>query len=331
MHRPHPALLALLSAWPLVAAAAEPSPQQRASAARLTAEKAAACVAVQPFYWELGNTTQPLVGGKVGDGAPERRTEMAIASASKWVYAAFAAERRQGQLSAQDIKFLHFQSGYTHYRVCRPTQSVAACQASLLNGRGRINPATENRFDYNGGHMQQHAVTMGLGTLGPDGLALAVRQTLAPVLGSDWSFSYSQAMPAGGGVTSAADYSRLLRALMTGQLQLGALLGQHAVCTNPQVCPSEAVKTPVPETEAWHYSVGHWVEDDPQVGDGAFSSAGAFGFYPWISADKRFYGIVARDQRQAPVNDDPDTKPGAASVACGRLIRAAWMDGEPRR
>ena len=63
--------LALLLATGL-AHAAEPTPVQRASAARLTAEKAAACVAVQPFYWELGNATQPLVGGKVGDGAPER-------------------------------------------------------------------------------------------------------------------------------------------------------------------------------------------------------------------------------------------------------------------
>ena len=323
-------LLALLAASPWLAHAADPTPQQRATAARLTTEKAAACVAVQPFYWELGNAAQPLVGGKAGEGAPDRRTEMAIASASKWVYAAFAAERRQGQFTAEDIKFLNFQSGYTHYRFCLPNQSVAACQASLINGRGRKNPATENRFDYGGGHMQQHALTMGLGSLGPEGLAFAVRQALAPVLGNDWSFSYTQAMLAGGGVTSAADYSRLLRALMTGQLQLGALLGTHPVCTNPQVCPNEAIKTPVPETEAWHYSLGHWVEDDPQVGDGAFSSAGAFGFYPWISADKRLYGLVARDQRQAPATDDPVTKPGAASVACGRLIRAAWQAGEPR-
>lgn len=326
----HRTALVLLVLSPWLAHAASPTPQQRATAARLTAERAAACVAVQPFYWELGSASERLVGGPVGDGAPGRHTEMAIASASKWVYAAFAAERRQGQFSAEDVKFLHFQSGYTHFRICRPQQSVAACQASALNGRGRINPATEGRFDYNGGHLQQHAILMGLGSLGPDGLGLALRQTLAPVLGSDWSFSYSQAQPAGGGITTAADYSRMLRALMGGQLRLGALLGQQAVCTNPQVCPQEAVKTPVPETEAWHYSLGHWVEDDPQVGDGAFSSAGAFGFYPWISADKRLYGILARDQRQAPVGDDPGAKPGAASVACGRLIRAAWMDGMPR-
>ncbi|WP_457350399.1 hypothetical protein [Roseateles sp. P5_D6] len=323
-------LLTLLIAAPLIAQA-EPTPLQRAGAARLTAEKSAACMAAQPFYWEIGNATQPLAGGKAGENGPERHTEMAIASASKWVYAAFVAERRQGQLSAEDVKFLHFQSGYTYYHVCRQNQSVAACQQSLINGRGRLNPATENRFDYNGGHMQQHAILMGLGSLGPEGLALAVRQSLAPTLGTDWSFSYSQAMPAGGGQTSAADYSRLLRALLGGQLQLGRLLGKEAVCTNPQVCPSDAVKTPIPATESWHYSLGHWVEDDPQVGDGAFSSPGAFGFYPWISADQRFYGIVAREQRRGALGDDPSDKPAVASVNCGREIRAAWMDGQPRR
>ena len=107
-------------------AQAAPAALQRAGAARLTADKAAACVAVQPFYWEIGNATQLLAAGKAGDGGPERRTEMAIASASKWVYGAFVAERRQGQLSAEDVKFLHFHSGYTYYRVCRASQTASA-------------------------------------------------------------------------------------------------------------------------------------------------------------------------------------------------------------
>jgi hypothetical protein len=29
------------------------------------------------------------------------------------------------------------------------------------------------------------------------------------------------------------------------------------------------------------------------VGDGAFSSPGAYGFYPWISTDKHYYGIIS--------------------------------------
>jgi hypothetical protein len=70
--------------------------------------------------------------------------------------------------------------------------------------------------------------------------------------------------------------------------------------------------------EAWHYSVGHWLEDDPTVGDGAYSSAGAFGFYPWISADKSLYGVISR-------KDVPGS--GVDSIRCGRLIRKAWVTG----
>ena len=39
------------------------------------------------------------------------------------------------------------------------------------------------------------------------------------------------------------------------------------------------------------------MEDDPAVhGDGAFSSPGAFGFYPWIDSSKSYYGIISRQQ-----------------------------------
>ena len=63
----------------------------------------------------------------------------------------------------------------------------------------------------------------------------------------------------------------------------------------------------------------HWVETDPLVGDGAFSSAGAFGFYPWVDAGKRFYGIVARQSLLSGSGFD--------SAFCGRLIRKAWLTG----
>jgi hypothetical protein len=63
---------------------------------------------------------------------------------------------------------------------------------------------------------------------------------------------------------------------------------------------------------------------------GAFSSPGAFGFYPWISADRRFYGMVAREQRHGFMSGDPSDKLAVASVDCGREIRAAWMDGRAR-
>ena len=320
-----------LAALPLFTAASEnPIPlQQRTSAAQATAESAAACVAIQPFYWEIGDATRQLAGASVGNSAPARDTQMMIASASKWIYAGYVAERRQGRLSDEDIRFLSFRSGYTHFRICRSSQTVAACQGSLLNGRGEADSATANRFYYSGGHMQKHATLMGLGGLDNDTLAAEIRHGLHP-LGAEWRFSYKQPQLAGGGITSAADYARFLQAILAGDLRIGHWLGSHAVCTNPDTCPDQAIRTPIPHSETWHYSIGHWVEDDPKRGDGAFSSPGAFGFYPWISGDKQYYGIVAREDRHGILSSDQAEKPGVASVECGRLIRAAWMDGSAR-
>lgn len=74
--------------------------------------------------------------------------------------------------------------------------------------------------------------------------------------------------------------------------------------------------SPVSEGQPWHYSIGHWVEDDPLSGDGAFSSGGTFGFYPWIDATRTTYGVIARvDERGS----------GRESAKCGRLMREAWV------
>jgi hypothetical protein len=65
------------------------------------------------------------------------------------------------------------------------------------------------------------------------------------------------------------------------------------------------------------------VEDDPTTnGDGAFSSPGAFGFYPWIEASKNYYGVISRQAGSG--NGEQE---GYASAQCGRLIRHAWDPG----
>lgn len=109
-------------------------------------------------------------------------------------------------------------------------------------------------------------------------------------LGSAVAIACSQPQLAGGVRTSADNYARYLRKLLGGQLRMGAALGSNPVCTNRLSCNGTATDTPIPASESWQYSVGHWVESDPAVGDGAFSS-------------------------------------GVASAYCGRLIRKAWMTG----
>ena len=299
-----------------------PTAAARNQAAATTAQSNTnACAVVQPFYWEVGDKTQRLGSGSVNKAGSATTytaaTQMSIASASKWMYGAYVAQQRGGVLTAQDIQFLNFRSGYTNFGFsgCERTDTVASCAARGSNGLQT--PAHVDKFYYNGGHMQVHATIgppgMALGALDNAGLATEVRR----LLGNDIELSYVQPQLAGGVVTNASSYALFLRKLLNNQLQLSGLLGKNAVCTNPATC-ADAISTPITSGANWHYALGHWVEDDPK-GDGAFSSAGAFGFYPWIDASKTNYGIVARFDAIGGGNE---------SAVCGMLIRKAWMTAQ---
>ncbi len=314
---------------------APPAPNQpdlatRSAAATATAQSTAnACTPIQPFYWEVGDQNARLASGSVpangGQPVYTSASVMPIASASKWLYGADVVQRQRGQLSDGDVKFLTFRSGYTRFSRCLPSQTVDACVAYASNNI--YVPAADGKFSYGGGHMEKHASLIGLGPLDNAGLAAELHAQL----GSDITLIYTQPQLAGGVATSADNYALFLRKILSGQLLMKAALGTHAVCTNPATC-AQALNAPVPSTESYHYSIGHWVEDDPVNGDGAFSSAGAFGFYPWIDASKNWYGIVARkDDSGVSDPDNPDSAGrGYASLQCGRLIRAAWLDGVAR-
>jgi len=297
----------------------DPDTTQRTQAATTTAANNSNCLAVKPFYWEIGDKAGLMASGSVnatGSGLTyTASTVVNIASASKWLFGAYVVERRGAAgLSASDIKFLNFRSGYTSFTSCSPAQTVGSCVAASTNGVYTAN--SDGKFLYGGGHMQVHASLMGLDALDNTTLATEIESQL----GSEVDISYSQPQLAGGVRTSADNYARYLRKLLGGQLRMGAALGSNPVCTNPLTCNGTALGTPIPTSESWQYSVGHWVESDPAVGDGAFSSAGAFGFYPWVDAGKRYYGIVARQ-------DFANAAAGVASAYCGRQIRKAWVTG----
>lgn len=293
-----------------------PDLASRVAAANQVAQADPLCSAVRPFYWEIGDAAQRLAGASVGPLAPDASTVLPIASASKWLYGAYVLERRAGQPSAEDISFLTFRSGYTEFppSACTAQDTVASCLAR--DNHGVKVPAHEGKFHYGGGHMQKHASlpSMGLGALDNAGLAAELRR----LLGTDLSLSFGQPQPAGGVRMAARDYASFLRKLLGGQLRLGAWLGSSAVCTNPATC-SLALYSPISGSLSWHYGLGHWVEDDP-AGDAAFSSAGAFGFYPWIDARKTHYGLIARVDLAGA---------GGDSAACGAAIRRAWDQGRP--
>lgn len=317
-------LLLLLCPRLLIAKEAVPAgsdPHHAAITAALqVATDDAHCQAIEPFYWEIGDARQTLVSGAEGAKAPVATTVMPVASASKWVFAAYVVQRRGGELSTKDIEALTMQSGYTSHRHAscirvlparRAAQTVGDCLQQGNNGQ--YTPQHRGHFFYNGGHYQHYAATT-LGLAGDNNAALA--DEIRRGLGMPFTFSYGSPQPAGGMSTSASDYAGFLRALLRGDLRLGSHLGEHAVCAQPERCP-QALHSPIPADRQWQYALGHWVESDPATGDGAFSSPGAFGFYPWIDAGRRYYGILARHKR--------GKQSAFASVECGRRIRQAFL------
>ncbi len=323
LHTTVPFLMGLTLAT-VTQAATPPTPSSLA-AAITTANNSADCKAVAPFYWEIGNKEGPLASGSTGNGSVTASSLMLMASASKWIFGAYAVQVRNGVLSHEDIASLNMTSPYHHlrYKACVPLmpsrkdkETVAECFHRF--GNNRVDPKDSGKFYYNGAHFQAYAtLDLGLGNMDRQSLGARVNDTLG------LSIAYDSPQMAAGIITTPQAYASFLKRMLTGQIILGRLLGAHAVCTNPKTC-SQALFTPIPANESWHYSLGHWVEDDPNVGDGAFSSPGAFGFYPWIDKSKTYYGLLAREDHH--VLQDPANK----SVLCGRAIRKAWLIGFPQ-
>ncbi len=167
---------------------------------------------------------------------------MPIASATKWLYSTYVAQLRSGAMTADDIQFLSFQSGYTNFNICLQGQTVNQCL--MLGTNGDYTAGTLGKFFYDGGHMQKHASMNGLGSMDNAALATEFRSKL----GNEVALGFSQPQLAGGIVSSAADYALVLRKMLSGQLQMLSLLGSHAVCTNPTTC-TQALSTPSPSNE----------------------------------------------------------------------------------
>jgi len=210
---------------------------------------------------------------------------------------------------------------HQHFLETNCTSSTATTVDDCLSGvNGTQDPATVDKYKYGGGHMQKHASLLGLGGLDNAALTAEVRSKL----GNDFAFSYTAPQLAGGIQTTAGDYAVFLRKLLVGAaspLLIAGMLGDDAVCTNPSTCPT-AISNRIDDgttNESWGYGLGHWIESDPSVGDGSFSSAGAFGFYPWVDQSRTHYGVLARMVATQHA--------GYISAECGRLIRKAWVTG----
>ncbi len=287
----------------------------RIEAAKEASEKSAECNAIGSFYWEVGDAKGPIVSGSTGAKTYTASAAIPIASASKFLWAAYVVERFKSNVAGIDMAAMTMRSGYTSFASCIGTLTVTGCLNK--NANGTHNAADDGFFTYGGGHFQKYAVDLGLGPKTNATLAAEI----ASLLGADLNIAFVTPQPAGGVNMAPGDYGHFLRKILDGTLSLRQHLGEGAVCTLSSACP-QAHESPAPE--AWHYSYGHWVEDDPSTGDGAFSSPGLFGFYPWIASTKDLYGIIARHATTGLSGPAADTAYWK-SVLCGRTIRKAFI------
>jgi hypothetical protein len=262
-----------------------------------------ACAPIPQFYWEIGDKNMVRVSGKKGTDFG-RDTQVSIASATKLMYAAYVVQGTK-DFPKEYYQYLNFTSGYTNFRgFCEQDDTIDSCLVS--NGGYTLNPDTVGMYSYGGGHMQKLASLTGLGN--DNNTTLAAKFNSA--LGTDIRFT--QPLPSGGAVTNAKDYAGFLQKILQNRLFISSYLGQKAVCTDPLTCVT-AINSPA-SPRTFSYSLGHWVETSV---DGAFSSAGAAGFYPWINASKTHYGIVARESFGGGS--------GGESSDCGAAIRKAYF------
>jgi hypothetical protein len=311
-----------------------PTPNSVA-AALATAQDNEKCISVRPFYWQIGGATGSLVSASEGldsTGQPVlESTMMNTASAGKWLYGTYIVQKRgsAANLTSNDITFLHMTSGYSNMGgdpqgACPPTDNPDDVDVCLLNVNKKDglpfdyqNPETIGVFYYDGGHIENHAKLYGgIGTVINENLGAVIASKLGPGV----AFTYSEPLLPGAVYTNAGMFARVLQHIVNGSLYMHDALGIDPVCTKPSAT-CDAQYSPIPA--AWHYSITHWVEDDPVTnGDGAFSSPGGEGFYPWIEASKQYYGVLAR-----AVGGGGANQYGYGSSQCGALIRAAWDTG----
>jgi len=308
--------------------------------AQTTATTDPSCNMIAPFYWEIGDAAgaMPLAGGAVpgaDGGAPyQRNTVVEIASASKWFFGAYVVQTNQGLLSqpanhtapsdpglVTAFEALTMRAGYNDFDddkcALALNQTVDGC---FVAGNSSMPGAGPFGFHYSGGQFQWYAdKVLGWGSYGDTDLA----DKYQAALGQDLPIVFKFPELAGGMLLSAAGYAAFLQKILAGELAISGYLAYDPVCTLPGTCPAPDATYSPAAPHAWHYSWGHWIEDG-SGDDGAFASPGKFGFYPWIDATIKYYGVVAREDHSL----DPANPPYLQSVYCGQDIRKAFFTGK---
>lgn len=278
--------------------------------AEVAAQTDKSCQSIQPFYWEIGTETGKVGSGSVGSKDVNEKTEMRIASASKWIFATYVLQKKEGQLTDKEKNLLRMLGGYDELKIlpCIVRSTVKACYEA--RGNDHVESSYVGKFRYSGSNAQLLAIDLGLGGMNTNQLAIEFKKELK----NKFNMGFQNLSLAGGMKTTPADYAIFLQEIMKGTYQIKKFLGADSVCTDPKTCKM-AIASPA-EGRPWLYSYHHWVELTEDQKTDVYSSPGLLGFYPWISADQKNYGIVAREKMEK----------GAwiESSKCGQAIRKAF-------
>ncbi|WP_163992917.1 hypothetical protein [Pyxidicoccus caerfyrddinensis] len=289
-----------------------------------TANNSESCKPLGNFYWEIGNGAGLLYGIPRGSGV-SATTVMPIASASKWLYVgAYVQSRGYANLSTDEKKRLNFTSGYIdeNTTLCGDAgTTVSDCYGPAYKNVS-YRPLQNGRYFYNGGHMQKLALD-DIGARKGTGLA-SVMDWINAQLGTTLPESDSDVAVAGGFSGSAAHYRVFLMKLLNNQYELSSKLTVDSVPAWPG--GPNVSYTPWTTGQAY-YGLGHWIEGETLGGVWSVtghSSAGAFGFYPWVNAARNRYMLLARSRQLGGEEE------GEKSRACAQTIRKAYELGVPQ-
>ncbi len=263
-----------------------------------------------------------------GDFAPDRR--VAVASASKLIAAIVLLDVvSTGELSlesttgevlgwvspVQNITLRHllsFTSGLQNENSCTfiPFTTLASCVAVIRS----INPLSEpaTRFDYGSTHLQVAArmaeVATGKSWQGlfrerladPLGLPQEVRFFTLP----NQAIGESNPLVAGGLRASAREYGAMLAVVFHNGSNNGVSLANPFLFAQQARAPYPAVvigNSPYAALGAsFRYGFGAWLEcAAPAQGCDVLSSAGLFGFTPWLDRATGYYATLAMEETTA--------------------------------
>jgi CubicO group peptidase (beta-lactamase class C family) len=256
-------------------------------------------------------------------GASTADTVYESASTSKWVTAAILLDLvDQGKLTLTSkphefISFfpesnvtlrdlLSFTSGYFEEAPCqnRPDTTIEACVRDIVAANPSP-PAPRVRYQYSSSHMHIAGLmamnALKVSTFAEVFDAFKARTGLFPTAVYDLP-SASNPRLAGGMHWRAKEYFDFVRALAKGTLLSASA---RAEMLKDQRSPSRALRTTPAFNgleEDWSYGLGNWVECPSAKtlnsfdckGPYRFSSAGAYGAYPFIDQAASYSGIFAR-------------------------------------